>query len=115
MASAAYMSIANTGETADRLIDARAPIARRVEIHTHIMEDGVAKMRRIEGVEIAAGETVTLEPGGLHVMLMGLTGPMDDGDLLPLTLVFEQAGEIAVAAPVIALRPRAASHGHAGH
>lgn len=115
MASAAYMTIANTGETADRLIDARAAVARRVEIHTHVIEDGVAKMRRIDGVEIAPGETATLEPGGLHVMLMGLVGPLDDGDAVALTLVFEQAGERTVDAPVIALRPRAAAHGHAGH
>ena len=110
-ASAAYMAIENAGSDDDRLIAARTDAARRVELHTHIMENGVARMREVEGgIPAPAGETVTLEPGGLHVMLMGLTRRLREGENVDLTLVFEQAGEIAVTAPI---RPVAPS-GHGG-
>lgn len=110
-ASAAYMTIANVGAVDDRLIAARTYAARRVELHTHIMEDGVARMREVEGgIPAPAGETVALEPGGLHVMMMGLTRQLREGESVDLTLVFEQAGEIAVTAPI---RPVAPS-GHGG-
>jgi copper(I)-binding protein len=111
-ASAAYMTIANHGATDDRLVAARADFAARVELHEHRMENGVARMREVEGGILApAGETVTLEPGGLHVMLMGLDGPLAEGDSVSITLVFEQAGEIAVIAPVRRQAPMA----HGGH
>jgi copper(I)-binding protein len=86
-ASAAYMTLVNAGDADDRLIAAEAPFAARVELHTHLMEDGVAKMREVEGgIPVPAGESVTLEPGGLHVMLMGLSAPLAEGETAPLTL-----------------------------
>jgi copper(I)-binding protein len=106
-ASAAYMTIRNDG-AADTLVAARTDIARRVELHTHILEDGVARMREVEGgIAAPAGETVTLAPGGLHVMLMGLNGPLAAGATLPLTLVFENAGEMAIMAPIVDVQPGA--------
>lgn len=91
---AAFMQIANDGK-ADRLIEARSDIARKVELHTHIFEGGVAKMRQVEGgIPLPAGETVSLERGGLHVMFMGLTRPMNSGETFPLTLVFESGAEL---------------------
>ena len=114
-ASAAYMVLRNAGPD-DRLIAARTDAARRVELHTHILDaDGVARMREVEGgIALPAGETVTLAPGGLHVMLMGLTGPLVEGESVALTLVFEKAGEMAVDAPVKAVAPMGMGHGH-GH
>jgi periplasmic copper chaperone A len=98
---AAFMAITNAGDTVDRLVAARTPAAERVELHTHIMSDGVAQMREVEGgIPLPPGETVMLERGGLHVMLMGLTGPLEDGAPVDLTLVFETAGEVSLTVPV---------------
>lgn len=99
--AAAYMTLTNEGTEADTLLAVEGDIADRIEIHGTEVEDGVARMRRIEGgVEIAPGESVTLETGGTHVMFMGLTGPLEDGEAVDLTLVFETAGEMAVSVPV---------------
>lgn len=96
-AGAAYLSIVNEGTAADRLIAAETPAARRAALHGHAMDDqGVMKMRPVEAVEIGPGETAVLEPGGLHVMLMGLAAPLKRGESFPLVLTFERAGRIEV-------------------
>ena len=96
MSGGGYMSITNNGTEADRLIAVQADFPR-VMLHTTEMKDDVARMMHIDAVEIPAGETVSLEPGGLHVMFMGLDGdPLENGETFPATLVFEQAGEIEV-------------------
>ncbi|MCT8161513.1 copper chaperone PCu(A)C [Pseudoruegeria sp. SHC-113] len=114
-AGAAFMEIANTGEAADRLIDARSDAAAKVELHTHKdMGDGVMKMMHVEeGFEVPAGGMVMLERGGNHVMFMGLTAPFEQGKMLDVTLVFENAGEIAVQIPVD--NEREAAHGTHKH
>ncbi len=95
-AGAGYMSIENGGDAADRLVEVRADFPR-VEIHTTEVTDGVASMKRVEAVEIPAGGRVAFEPGGLHVMFMGLDGdPFEVGEEVPATLVFEKAGEVPV-------------------
>ena len=95
--AAALMHLMNTGEADDRLIEARSDIAARVELHTHIEEDGVMKMREVEGgFTIPAGGHHVLERGADHIMFMGLTGRLTDGDIVSITLVFEQAGEMIV-------------------
>lgn len=93
-AGAAFMTIKNTGE-ADKLIAAKADVSKRVELHTHLHQDGVMKMRQIESVAVGKGMTM-LKPGGDHVMFMGLEAPLKEGESFPLTLVFEKAGEINV-------------------
>lgn len=93
---AAFLTVKNGGGEADRLIAARAPVADRVELHTHLHENGVMKMRQVEAIEIPAGGTAMLKPGGDHVMLMGLKAPLQEGGSFPLTLVFEKAGEITI-------------------
>lgn len=98
---AAFMHIMNMGDQNDRLIAARTDAAKMPELHTHIMEGGVAKMREVEGgFEILAGEAIILERGGLHVMLMGLTRPFLQGETITLTLIFENAGEITIEVPI---------------
>ena len=95
--SAAYMNVMNHGDAADRLVGAKSDVARKTEIHTHIMEDNVARMRRVEGgVEVPAKGNVEFKPGGLHVMLIGLKSKLAEGDAFPLTLVFEKKGEVVV-------------------
>lgn len=98
ISGAAFMVLVNAGETDDRMIAARADVAERVEIHTHIEDpNGVMRMVEVEdGIAVAAGSTHALKRGGDHVMLMGLRAPLVDGESFPLTLVFEQAGEIVV-------------------
>ena len=99
--SAAYVSIANHGDAADRLIAANTVVARRVEIHSMEMNNGVMRMRAVDGgLPIAAGEAVHLAPGGLHIMLMGLTTQLAADSQHEITLVFEKAGEITVTATV---------------
>ena len=99
--SAAYLSIVNHGDAADRLIAAKTVVARRVEIHSMEMDNGVMRMRAVDGgLPIAAGGSVHLAPGGLHIMLMGLTTQLAADIQHEITLVFEKAGEITVTATV---------------
>jgi copper(I)-binding protein len=102
MAGAAFMEIVNTGAEDDRLVAVRSDAAKKVELHTHIAgEDGVMKMRDVEGgFPVPAGGHALLARGGDHVMFMGLNGPFEQGATVPVTLVFEKAGEIAVEIPV---------------
>lgn len=96
-AGGGFLTIHNAGDEADRLTGGATPIAGDVQIHTVDMEGGVMRMRELaEGLEIPAGETVTLAPGGYHIMLMGLREPLARGAGVPLTLEFERAGTIAV-------------------
>lgn len=94
---AAFMHIMNTGDTDDRLIDVRTDAAKRTELHTHVMEDGIAHMMRVEeGFALPAGGMAVLERGGNHVMMMGLTGPFVQGETVTVTFVFEHADEMEV-------------------
>jgi copper(I)-binding protein len=85
-----------TSASADRLVSASAPISKTVELHTMQMDGDVMRMREIPAIEIPAGQTVELKPGGLHVMFIGLTQTLDNGASFPLTLRFEKAGEVKV-------------------
>ncbi|MGZ2257052.1 copper chaperone PCu(A)C [Roseobacter sp. A03A-229] len=109
-----YLTITNTGDTDDKLIGVRADFPK-VELHTTEEKDGVARMMHVEAIEIPAGETVALEPGGLHVMFMGLGGDgFDVGEKIPATLIFETAGELEVQFS-IEERGAAAEHDHSSH
>lgn len=94
--AAGYVTISNEGDTPEELVGVRSPFAASTSLHTTIFEDGIARMRPVIGVPIAAGEVVNLEPGGMHVMFMGLTGAVSEGDMIPATLIFRRAGEVAV-------------------
>ncbi|TVP91538.1 MAG: copper chaperone PCu(A)C [Pseudomonadaceae bacterium] len=93
---AAYLIIRNSGDSADTLLSASTPAAGHTELHEHVHEDGLMKMRELPEVEIAAGEQVEFKPGGYHVMLFNLQQPLDAGTEFPLTLTFANAGEIEV-------------------
>lgn len=96
---AAFMTLKSHGE-ADRLVSASAPVSAVVELHTHINDNGVMRMRQISGIDLPAGETVILKPGGLHVMLIGLKAPLMEGESFPLTLTFEKTGSFTVQVPI---------------
>jgi len=86
-ATAAFMQL--TAADPMRLVAAQSPVAGTVEIHEMAMVDGVMKMRAISGLDLPAGKTVMLDPGGYHVMLLDLKGQIHVGDVVPITLVFE--------------------------
>ena len=102
ISGAAFMLITNPTDTDDRLIAARSDVAARVELHTHIQTDeGVMRMVELEeGIPLPAGETVMLQRGGLHVMFLGLTRPLNQDDAVELTLEFENAEPLTVTVPV---------------
>lgn len=115
---AAFMTITNDTGTADRLVSVASDVAARVELHTHIdAGNGVMQMREVEtGLEIPAGASHALKRGGDHVMFMGLTQDLVDGESISVTLTFEQAGDVIVEIPVDNDRKAAGGHGHGnGH
>ena len=108
-AGAAYFLLSTSADTPDLLVAGSTPVSDRVELHTHLMEDGIMRMREIEAIEVAPGTPTVLEPGGLHVMLIGLREPLVEGETFPLTLDFETAGEVTVEVVVRAIT--ATEHG----
>jgi copper(I)-binding protein len=94
---AGYMKISNSGTAPDRLINGSSDVASKFEVHEMTMENGVAKMRPVNGgLEIKPGQTVELKPGSFHVMFVGLKKPLMNGDHIKATLVFEKAGSLDV-------------------
>jgi copper(I)-binding protein len=111
--TAGYMRLTNSGSAPDRLVSASSSAARAVEIHeTRAGAGGMMSMQALpNGVAIPANGTVTFAPGGLHLMIIGLSGRLREGDSIPITLVFERAGAVEVMGLVE--RPRAgAEHRH---
>lgn len=101
---AAYLTVTNTGTTPDALVAVATPAAAMPMIHaTAVAADGVARMEHVARLELPPGATVTLAPGGMHVMLMDLTAPLVAGATLPLTLTFERAGPVEIAMPILAI------------
>jgi len=108
---AAYMTVTTTGPAPDRLVAAASPVAEAVELHAHLMEAGVMRMRPVAAIEVHPGEPAVLQPGGLHVMLIGLKAPLAEGGHFPLRLTFERAGVVDV---VVAVRGARAGAGQGG-
>lgn len=101
---AAFLTVTNIGTEADRLVGASTPVAARAELHSHMMEDGVMKMRPVDGIDVPAHGVAELKPGAFHVMLIGLKEPLPEGKTIPLTLRFAHAGEVTVNVMVMALK-----------
>jgi len=97
--AAGYMSITNHSKSDDRLVSVTSPISGAVEIHNHIQEDGVMKMRQVDGIEIKAGETVELKPGSFHLMMFKAELP-DGQDDVSLTLNYENAPSVTMIVPL---------------
>jgi copper(I)-binding protein len=112
---AAFFMLMNHGSTDDRLVAVASDVASRVEIHTHLEDaNGVMRMIEVEdGIPVAAGQMHALKRGGDHIMFMGLTEPLVQGEEITVTLIFEQAGEVTVQIPVD--HERKPAHGGTGH
>ena len=96
-AAGGFLAISNEGTEADRLIGVEADFAAKAETHeSKVDENGVGTMEHVDAVEIPPGQTVNLEHGGYHIMFMGLTGPLTEGEMRKVTLIFEHAGRVEV-------------------
>lgn len=94
-----YVTIRSTGAS-DRLLAFETPACTRPELHTHVNDNGIMRMRKVEAIDVPAGGEVRLESGGLHLMLIDLVGPLTEGDAVPMRLIFETAGAVDVTLPV---------------
>jgi periplasmic copper chaperone A len=110
-AGGGFLKITNTGSAPDRLVSVSSPAADLVQVHEMKMDGSVMRMREVEkGLEIPAGGSVILAPGGYHLMMMGLKAPFKQGASVPVTLVFEKAGKIDVELAVEAMGASHATH-----
>jgi periplasmic copper chaperone A len=114
-AGGGYIGITNRGEEPDRLVHANTPRAARTEIHTMEIVNDVMTMRPVEGgLEVPAGETLSLEPGGYHIMFIGVADGFQEGEIVPVTFEFERAGRVELEFKVRGMdHGRASAHGQA--
>ena len=105
-----FLTLHNRSTTIDRLMEVSTPVAKRAAMHTSEVDKGVMRMRPVESIEVDPGKTAALEPGGLHIMLMGLKYPLREGSSFPLTVKFKNAGTATISVDV---RSAAASGSHA--
>lgn len=97
---AVYMTLRNTGERPDRVLGGSSPVAGQVQVHNTVRKNNVMRMRPVDNLEVPAGGSTALAPGGLHIMLMGLKSPLKQGTTVRISLEFERAGKVAVDIPV---------------
>ncbi len=98
--SAAFMTLINKDVAEHKLVSIKSPAAEVVELHTHVNDEGMMRMRRVDGIEVSAEGSMELKSGGHHVMLIGLRRRLVPGDRIDLTLGFEDGSEIRLQAPV---------------
>jgi copper(I)-binding protein len=110
-AAGGFMKIENKG-VADQLIAASSPLAGEMQLHTMTMDGNVMKMRELKTIDIPANGSVDLKPGGLHLMFMEIQSPFKAGDVIPVKLRFQKAGELEIRVPVRKMGP---TSGHKAH
>ncbi len=113
--SASFMALTNSDAQGHALVAAESPVSKVVELHTHTMVDGMMRMRPVEKIELPAGEQVALQPGGLHVMLIGLQQKLVPGEDIPITLTFEDGSKQQITAPVRKLQMHMKPMDHSEH
>jgi hypothetical protein len=111
--TAAYMTLRNSGQKNLALTQAASPAARAVELHTVVDEGGLKKMRPVPKIDIPAGGETRLQPGGLHIMLIGLKEPLKEGANVALTLTFDDGRRQDVRAPIRAVEATVPTMHHA--
>lgn len=118
VATGAFMVLRNDSDSPRRLVRAESTAAKTVELHNHVDDNGVMKMRAVKDIEIPAKGSATLKPGSYHVMLIDLTAPLKEGDRLPITLRFDDGSTQTIAAPVRSIASTMApmpQHGNMQH
>jgi copper(I)-binding protein len=110
--AAGYMTIKNAAGSPDRLVGATSPLAERVEMHVHIKDGDVVRMREVKGYDVPAKGTYELKPGAAHLMFVGIKHPFKEGEKVPATLRFEHAGAVNVEFRVGGLGDTAPHKGH---
>jgi len=115
--SAAFMQVSNKGSASHALVSGSSPVAEAVELHTHTMEGGMMRMRQVEKIDLPAGGDVSLQPGGFHVMLIGLKQNLVPDQEIPLTLQFEDGSEVTLSAPIqkLQMKMQPMEHGQMNH
>lgn len=108
----AFMVIRNGGDKDIKVLKADNPASKFTELHTHLNEGGVMKMRQVPGIDIKAKGEAVLQPGGLHVMLIDLKAPLKEGDVVPITLSFDDGSSKTVDAKVARNAPQPAPMEH---
>jgi len=108
----AYITIKNSSGLIDQLLSGKTLAAKKVSLHNHVVEDGLMKMRSVGKVKIPAYSTVVMKPGGLHLMLMGLSSPLVKGSSLDLTLTFEKAGAFTIPIKILGIGAKNAGDAH---
>lgn len=110
---AAYVTLENTGGSADRLVSVSSPVAQSATIHTMRMDGDIMRMREAGELPLAPAARVEMKPGmGYHIMLNGLKQPLQQGATFPMTLNFEKAGKVDVSVAVDGRDAKPAGHGH---
>ena len=111
----AFMRIENNGQAERQLLKAESPAAKTVELHTHINDNGIMKMRAVPSIGLKAGGEAVLKPGSLHIMLIGLQREFKEGDLIPIVLRFDEGFTQQIEAPVRKIEAPGTMHGGAKH
>lgn len=111
--SAAFMTLSNSGDTEAALVAVHSTAADTIELHTHLNDNGVMRMRQIPEIAVAAGASTKLQPGGLHIMLLGLTESLQQGQTVSLELEFADGSRTRIEAPVMPVMS-GMHHGHHG-
>lgn len=101
--AAIYVPLLNEGKETDRLIAVSSDEAKKIEIHEDSNENGIMKMQKLDALTLEPGKPVSLRPGGIHFMVIGLKHQLKEGEMFPLTLQFEKAGSIKVEAMIEAI------------
>jgi len=112
--AAAYLTLENKGSAADRLIGGSSEVAGKVDVHDMTMEDGVMKMRTLDGLTLEPNKAVTLAPGGMHLMFIDLHSALKQGAVVRITLQFEKAPKVEVEFPIMAIGAKDASGADSG-
>ncbi len=116
-ATGAFMVLKNTSDKEIKVTKAESTVSKVTELHTHINEGGVMKMRQVPDIAIAAKGEAVLQPGGLHVMLIDMKAPLKEGDNVSITLGFDDGSSKPIEAPVrkIQVPTAAAGNAHSQH
>jgi copper(I)-binding protein len=109
-----FLILRNSGAQPDRLVSVSSPVSKSTELHMTIKDGDVMRMRPVGSIDVPAGGSAELRPGGMHVMLIGLSQPLVQGTRIPLSLTFERAGTVSVEAVVEAAGAARPAHQH-GH